>query len=262
MQQRILTALAVLAFAFVFAGGADAQTKSHLQQILERGTLRVGTTGDFNPMSVRDPATNTYKGFDIEAMNQLAVDMGVKVEWVQTDWASFVAGIAANKFDVFSGASLNMARARTVAFTLPYAETGTVPVVLKTNAGKFKAWEDINKPDVSVAVSLGTVFEEQAKQHFPKATIKAVQSPATGFQEVLSNRALVTITSNIEAAGLVQRFDQLSLLGPEVKPRNRRPLAYCVEITDQVWINYVNSWITLKRSEGFFDALEGKWLMN
>ena len=31
--------------------------------------------------------------------------------------------------------------------------------MLKTNAGKFKAWEDINKPDVSVAVSLGTVYK-------------------------------------------------------------------------------------------------------
>ena len=262
MKARLTRMLLALVLGLVVGTTAEAQTKSHLQQILERGTLRVGTTGDFNPMSVRDPATNTYKGFDIEAMNQLAADMGVKVEWVQTDWGSFVAGIAANKFDIFSGASLNMARARTVGFTLPYAETGTVPVVLKVNAGKFKTWDDINKPDVSVAVSLGTVFEEQAKQHFSKAAIKAVQSPATGFQEVLSNRALVTITSNIEAAGLVQRFDQLTLLGSDVKPRNRRPLAYCVELTDQVWLNFVNNWITLKRSEGFFDTLEAKWLMH
>jgi cyclohexadienyl dehydratase len=185
--------------------------------------------------------------------------MGVKVEWVQTDWASFVAGIAADKFDIFSGASLNMARARTVGFTLAYTETGTVPVALKANAQKFKSWEDIDKPDVSVAVSLGTVFEEQAKQFFPKATVKAVQSPATGFQEVLSNRAAITITSNIEAAGLVQRFPELTMLGEAVKPRSRRPLAYCVEIGDQVWLNFVNNWITLKRSEGFFESLSAKW---
>jgi cyclohexadienyl dehydratase len=261
MKSRLIVLLLAFAVGLLGATPAMAQTKSRLQQILERGTLRVGTTGDFNPMSVRDPATNSYKGFDIDSMNQLAADMGVKVEWVQTDWASFVAGVAANKFDIFSGASLNMARAKTVGFTLPYTETGTVPVVLKANAGKFKSWDDINKADVSVAVSLGTVFEEQAKQHFPKASIKAVQSPATGFQEVLSNRALVTITSNIEAAGLVQRFDQLTLLGSDVKPRNRRPLAYCVDINDQVWLNFVNSWITLKRAEGFFETLEAKWLM-
>ena len=50
---------------------AMAQNKSRLTQILERGTLRVGTTGDFNPMSIKDTATNTLTGFDVEAMTCL-----------------------------------------------------------------------------------------------------------------------------------------------------------------------------------------------
>ena len=58
---------------------AAAQNKSRLTQILERGTLRVGTTGDFNPMSIKDTATNTLTGFDVEAMTELAKDMGVKI---------------------------------------------------------------------------------------------------------------------------------------------------------------------------------------
>ena len=67
------------------AAAQGAPAKSRLQTILERGTLRVGTTGDFNPMSIRDAATNTYRGFDVEAMEQLAKDMGVKVEWVPAE---------------------------------------------------------------------------------------------------------------------------------------------------------------------------------
>jgi hypothetical protein len=27
-----------------------------------------------------------------------------------------------------------------------------------------------------------------------------------------------------------------------------------------VWINFVNNWVALKQSEGFFDQLESKWL--
>ena len=73
--KRLLLVLALVTVAL--PGALFAQTKSHLQSILERGTLRVGTTGDFNPMSVKDPATNTYKGFDIEAAEQLAKDMGI-----------------------------------------------------------------------------------------------------------------------------------------------------------------------------------------
>ena len=244
------------------SGPANAQAagKSRLAQIFERGSVRIGTTGDFNPMSFRDTASNEYKGFDISAMEQLAKDLGVKIEWVVTEWAQLVAGIAANRFDIFSGASVSMARAKTAAFTLPYLEAGTVPLSLKSNAAKFNSWDSINTAGTRVAVSLGTVFEEQARRHFPKAEVKGVQAPATGFQEVLANRADVTITSNVEASTLVKRFDQLTINVPGAEMRNKRPFAYVVAQDDFAWLNYVNTWITLKKSEGFFDALEQQWL--
>jgi cyclohexadienyl dehydratase len=236
--------------------------ESHLQTIQHSGTLRVGTAGDFNPMSMRDPATNSFKGYDIDAMTQMATDLGVKVEWIQTDWAVIVPAITADKIDIFSGASLSIARAKQVAFSQPYFFAGTVPVVAKENAAKFKTWDDINQPGITVATSFGTVFDEQARENLPRATLKTVQSPASGYQEVLAGRAMVTITSNVEAAGLVKRYPQLSLLGPQVEPRNKRPFAYPVDPNDATWLTFVNNWITLKQAEGFFNTLETKWMQH
>lgn len=261
--RRFCAALAALTFALaglMASSPALAQGKSRLQTILERGTLRVGTTGDFNPMSVRDPATNSYRGFDIEAMEQLAKDMGVKIEWVATEWATLVPGIVADRYDLFAGgSSLNMARAKTVAFTDPYLEAGTVPVVQRAGADRFKDWSSINQKGVTVAVLLGTVFEEQARQHFPNATVKSIEKPATGYQEVLANRAQVTITSNIEAASLVKTYPNLTIVGTRNDMRNKRPFAYPVQQGDATWVIFLNNWIALKKSEGFFDALEAKW---
>jgi cyclohexadienyl dehydratase len=237
-----------------------AQQKSRLQQVLERGALRVGTTGDFVPMSTRDPATNSFKGFDIDAANQLAKDLGVRLELVPTDWPTLIAGITANRYDIFmGGSSLNVARAKTAGFTIPYIEASTVPVVRKSEIAKFKDWGDVNKSGVAVAVVLGTVFEEQAKALTPNATIKAVQPPATGYAEVLANRADVAITSNIDAAMLVQRHKELATWTSDTG-KFRRPFAYAVAQDDVVWINFLNHWITLKKTEGFFQALEKKWL--
>ena len=53
--------------------------ESNLDKILSVGVLKVGTTGDWDPMTMKDPATNKYKGFDIDVMNELGKDMGVKV---------------------------------------------------------------------------------------------------------------------------------------------------------------------------------------
>ena len=49
---------------------ANADTK--LNKILSSGELKVGTTGDWDPMTMKDPATNKYVGFDIDVMNELS----------------------------------------------------------------------------------------------------------------------------------------------------------------------------------------------
>jgi len=255
------------AFAVLFAIGASSlpaqaqqQAESRLQKVQKSGVLRVGTTGDFNPMSFRDPADNQYKGFDIDAMTQLAKDLGVKVEWVQTDWATLITGVVSNRYDIFAGgSSINVARAKVAAFTVPYFEAGTVPLVLRENAAKFKNWEAINQSGVKVAVTLGTVFADHAKQHFPKATITTIQSPANGYQEVLAKRADVTITSNVEASSLIQRYKEMTLVA-DATPRNRRPFGYVVAQDDAAWVNFLNTWVTLKKLEGFFEGLEAKWM--
>ena len=63
---------------------AQAQAQSALQEILNDGLLKVGTTGDWNPMTMKDPATNSYRGYDIDVMTELAKDLGVKIEFVPT----------------------------------------------------------------------------------------------------------------------------------------------------------------------------------
>ena len=45
--------------------------ESNLDKILSAGVLKVGTTGDWDPMTMKDPATNKYKGFDIDVMLSL-----------------------------------------------------------------------------------------------------------------------------------------------------------------------------------------------
>jgi cyclohexadienyl dehydratase len=242
-----------------FASNAWAQAPSRLNQILSNGVLRVGTTGDWNPMTVRDPATNTYKGFDIEMVTALAADLGVKLKFVATDWKTLVNGIVADKYDVSTSASITPARIKTVGFTRTYYQVGSVPMTLKSKAGRFRSWEDINRRDVTVAVTLGTSFEQQVKTFFPDARIRSVESPARDFQEVLSRRADVSITSNLEAATLIRTHPQLIVV-PVDRPRKPADLALIVAQDDQVWLNYLNHWITIKSNQGFFERLQNKWM--
>ena len=252
MFKKILVVISLLAFA----GFANAESK--LQKIQETGKLRVGTTGDWNPMSMIDPTNNSYEGFDIDVVSQLAADMGVELELVPTDWKSIVAGITADKYDISTSASLSPKRALVSGYSNSYFKLATVPLTLKKNLEKFQSWEDINKGNVVVAVTLGTTQEMQAKSYFPDAQIKAIESPARDFQEVLAGRADAHITSNVEAATLVETYPELAIV-PVEEPKSPTPLAWLIDQEDQVWINYINHWIELKKAQGFFDGLMNKW---
>jgi len=243
----------------LLAATAWAQSDSRLHKILQTGELRVGTTGDWNPMTVRDPGTNSYKGFDIDVMNELAKDMGVKLKFVPTEWKTLINGIVADKYDISTSASVTPQRIRTVGFTKSYYQISTVPLTLKKNLAQFQDWADIDKPTVTVAVTLGTSQEQQVKRFFPNAKIRSIEAPARDFHEVLAGRAQVSVTSNLEASMLIQAHSQLAVV-PVSETRTPADLAFILTQGDQVWLNFLNHWITIKQNRGFFERLKAKWM--
>lgn len=247
-----MTVIGLLAFTHM------AHAQSRLQEILDNGVLRVGTTGDWNPMTMKDPATNSYRGFDIDVTTELAKDLGVKVEYVATDWKTLVNGITANKYDITGSASLNMSRAKVAGYSQPYFYLAFVPVVQKKDLAKFSDWSDFDNAEVKVAATLGTVQEKMVKAFFPNAQHIVIEAPARDFQELLARRADVSVTSNVEAATLVEKFSQLAIV-PVKEPRKPTPIAMLLPQYDQVWINYINHWVKLKKTQGFFEATAQKW---
>ena len=182
MKKLILTAIfALLPFSL--------NAESNLDKILSSGVLKVGTTGDWDPMTIKDPATNKYKGFDIDVMNELAKDMGVKVEFVPAEWKTIVSGITSERYDISTSVTKTPKRAEVAGFTATYFKYGTVPLVLKKNLKKFQTWESLNNKKVTIATTLGTSQEEKAKEFFPKSKLRSIEAPSRDFQEVLAGRA-------------------------------------------------------------------------
>jgi len=254
-MKSLIKLAAAAALSLGLAASANAQ--SALNEILDSGTLKVGTTGDWNPMSVRDPATNSYKGFDIDVMTELANDLGVKVEFVPTDWKTLVNGVVAGNYHMTGSASISPPRMKVAGFSESYLSVEILPFTTKDKADKFSGWDSINKAEVKVATTLGTTFEGLVREWFPNADIKVVEAPARGYQEVIAGRADVFITSNIEGATLSQKFPITRI--ENTPARSQTPIAMLLPQRDQVWINYVNHWVNVKAKKGFFDATKAKW---
>ncbi|MEO0680390.1 MAG: transporter substrate-binding domain-containing protein [Pseudomonadota bacterium] len=247
-----------LGLAALLALPGAAQAQSALNEILNGGVLKVGTTGDWNPMSVRDPASNSYKGYDIDVMTELAADLGVELEFVATDWKTLVQGVVAGQYHMTGSASISPARMKAAGYSDSYLTVVIVPFTTEDKADRFADWGDIDQSEVVVATTLGTTFEKFVKEWFPNAEIKVVEAPARGYQEVLAGRADVFVTSNIEGATLMEKFPNVSMV-PVTTARAPSPIAMLLPQDDQVWINYVNNWIKIKTLNGFFQRTAVKW---
>ena len=235
----------------------SVNAQSNLNKILSSGELKVGTTGDWDPMTVKDPATNKYKGLDIDVMNELAKDMGVKIKFVPAEWKTIVSGITSSRYDISTSVTKTPKRAEVAGFTDTYYKYGTVPLVLKKNLKKFSTWDSLNNEKVTIATTLGTSQEEKAKEFFPKSKLNSVEAPARDFQEVLAGRADGNITSSTEANKLVVTYPQLAIVPDGEK--NPAFLAMMVPKGDEEWKKYVNDWIKKKKSSGFFTNLLAKY---
>ncbi len=250
---KALAASALISFA-----ATPVLADSALKEILDSGVLKVGTTGDWNPMTVKDPATNSYEGYDIDVMTELAKDMDVELEFVATDWKTLVNGVIGGNYHMTGSASVSPARMKVAGYSESYIAVQIQPYTTADKADKFDGWDSINKEGVKVAATLGTTFEKQVKEWFPNAEIKAIEAPALQHQEVLSGRSDVFVTSNIEGATLTKKFGKLVPINVEAA-RAPTPIAMLLPQDDQVWINYVNNWIKIKQARGFFAATAAKW---
>jgi len=236
---------------------APASADSALYQILSSGVLQAGTTGDFYPFSKRDTATNGYEGFDIDVLTELAKDMDVKIEWVPTDWKTLVAGVVAGNYVITGSAGIQTGRMKAAGYSDSYMSVVVKAYTTVENFDRFDSWDSINQAGVKVATTLGTTFEKNAEDWFPNSKLTKIEAPARGYQEVLAGRSEVFITSNVEGGTLLSKYPNLRAV--QVEGRNPTPLAMLLPQVDQVWINYVNHWIKIKRAKGFFAATAAKY---
>ena len=59
----------------------------------------------------------------------------------------------------------------------------------------------------------------------------------------------------------MEKFDTIKAIKVE-KARSPALIAMLLPQADQVWINYVNNWIAIKKERGFFNTIAAKWKLN
>src|SRR5713226_4367206 len=194
---RFLTCLA--AAFFLVAAAAHAEQASRLDEIMKRGTLRVGMTVDYLPFTYFDKATSKFRGFDVDLAETLGKALGVKVEYVQTAWPQLMKDFEADNFDVaMGGVSITLDRQKKGMFSAPIMREGKTPIARCTDAGKYQTIADIDRPGTRIIVNPGGTNERFARANIKNAEIKTYDDNVTIFDQIAKGNADLMMTDASE----------------------------------------------------------------
>lgn len=243
---------AALALAMGLAAPAVAGT---LDDIKERGTLRMGVLGELPPWGFIDN-TGASQGYDVEVGTLLAEELGVKPEFMPMTVQARIPSLTTGKVDMLL-ATMGMYpdRAKAVQFSKPYA--GLKIILIADKATPITTIEDarglrIGVPkasaqDTAITKALG---EDSRIQRFDDdaATVQALVS---GQVDAIGGNT--TYKMSIDKARPENTFEQKVLF-------NEQWMGVATPLGDAEVNAFLNDFIDKIKADGRLEAINAKWI--
>ena len=229
-------------------------------EILDRGIILFGTTGDYRPLSFHEP-DGTYWGFGIDVANEIARRLGVDIEFKKTSWPTLTADVLTEPqiFDLaIGGITITDTRRETMLMSDGYLANGKTILCRASEADRYKSLADIDKPEVTVMVNPGGLNEKFANENLTHANIVVYQKNEEIPTLVAEGAADVMITEITEAPYYVQTDTRLAapLLNA---PFTHGEIGVLMQKGQEDLLQMVNSVIFQMKSDGSLRKLHEKY---
>jgi polar amino acid transport system substrate-binding protein len=236
-----------LAFGAQPAKAAD-EAEGTFAAVRRTRKLRFAAVVGTEPYYHKDIATGAWSGFCVSMANDLAHALEAETDIVETTWGNAVLDLQSNKVDVVFGLSPTPARALVLDFSRPFMENTFTAIGKPSLAAK--QWSDLNKPEIRVAVDLGSTHDSFARRVLPKATLIALKTPDDAVLAVQSGRADCVIQVVMLALVTVKKNPRIgALMVPE--PLIQQPTCIGMRVDpDQRFRSFVDSWLEYNKALG------------
>ena len=245
---------------FILSTYTEIPVDGKVAEILDRGTILFGTTGDYRPLSFCEP-DGTYWGFGIDVANEIARRLGVDIEFKKTSWPTLTADVLTKPqiFDLaIGGITITDTRQETMLMSDGYLANGKTILCRASEADRYKSLADIDKPEVTVMVNPGGLNERFANENLTHATIivhsKNEEIPAL----IAEGKADVMITEITEAPYYVQTDTRLA--APLINtPFTHGEIGVLMQKGQEDLLQMVNNVIRQMKSDGTLRKLHEKY---
>jgi len=252
-KSALLSGVAVGAAA-AFAAPAAAQevtapaAGSNLDRILSAKKLRVAAIVGEEPYFSKNIVTGEWGGFCIDMARSIAEELSVDLEIVESTWGNSVLDLQANKIDLSFGLNPTPKRSLVVDFSDPLFYNAFA--VVAKNGFTAASWEDLNKPEVTVAVDIGSTHELIARRYAPKANITGFKTRDEAILAVAAGRAdcfVCTIFLGLTSKQKNPQLGNFIMPAPFVQSAVSAAMQYD---SDRRFRDFVSAWCNFNRGNG------------
>ena len=257
-MKKILVAILAFLSLNVMASDLNLWKKSTLNEILQRGELRVGMEPGYMPFEMKDKKGKII-GFDVDVVRKMAKDMGVKLKIVPTAWDGIIAGLLAGKYDIIvSGMTITQKRNLKINFANPYISIGQTMLVRASVAKGKKSWKDLDKPQYTIVTKLGVTGEIATRRMFKHAKIRTFDTEADAVQELLNGKADAFVYDKPYNAMFMAKRGGKGIVFWD-NDLTFEPLGWAVRKGDPDFLNWLDNFLNQIKHDGTYDKIYNKW---
>jgi polar amino acid transport system substrate-binding protein len=239
------------ALASALAGPASAQTAADntLDHVRGAKVLRIAVLPGELPYFNKDLASGTWSGMCLEMANDIAKLLDVKLEYTESTYGNSILDLQSNKIDLGFALNPTPQRALVVDFTnlvFPHP----FGAMLKKGQ-EAKTWADINKPEVKIAVDVGSANETVARRFAPNASIKSLKSRDEVMLEMASGRVDCVVNALVLGLTAIAKNPSLGTYKILQSPSVAIPSSMAVRReSDKRWRDFLSVWVDYNRGIG------------
>lgn len=249
------SALSLLGVVSVAAGAVAApeaaaqETTSVLEKVRQSGVLRASAIPGELPSSDKNPTSGEWYGFAPAMVRDLGTVLDVDVEFFETTFGGAILALQSGQINIAISLSATPQRALAIDFTTPMYDHGFG--VLAGQSLDPKVWADVNKPEITVGVTIGSNEESVARRFVPQAEIRG----HTGRDDVILalsagqiDCAVFAMAPGLTAVKRNPSMGRFVLLdGPTVYAPSSIGVRHEV---DKSWRDFINIWLNFNRGNG------------
>ncbi|GBG55338.1 amino acid ABC transporter substrate-binding protein [Sporomusaceae bacterium FL31] len=262
MKKTIFALLVVFLMTLFTVGCGSQQTATKkeevksanlLETVKQRGTIKVGTEGTYPPFTFKNEK-GELQGFDVDIINEVAKRIGVKAEFVPTEWKAMFTGLDSERFDVIANqVSINETRLQKYDFSTPYTVSGAQIIVNKNNSN-IHGIEDLKGR--KVGVTQGSNWEEIAKK--AGAEVQHYKGANEIFADVANGRIEASVNDRLFVAEYLLKNPNQNIKTAG-KTFDESKMAFAFRKGSPELIAEVNKALKEIQSDGTYVKIAQKW---